>query len=115
MAHIHISTAGAAGAIAASACVLCLAGTYQTGSGQMQRWMSAFFSDDQVFLSHGCTLHAVCLALHVALHAGSSMPNSCVLVLQGPLPLEHAASVRLAPIRLDQVGCSDDEQGAFPF
>ncbi len=65
-------------------------------------------SCDMVFLSRGCT---VCRVLHVALQAGLSMPNSCVLVLQGPPPLEHAASVRLAPIRLDQVGCSDDEQG----
>jgi hypothetical protein len=31
--------AGAAGAVAASVCVLCIAGTYQTGSGRVQRLM----------------------------------------------------------------------------
>jgi hypothetical protein len=38
--QFHISTAGAAGAVASSTCILCIAGTYQTGSGWMQRWMS---------------------------------------------------------------------------
>ena len=50
----HISPRWAAGAVASSACVLCIAGTYQTGSGRMQRWMSGvaclYDSCDMVFL-----------------------------------------------------------------